>query len=389
MTEYIILWIPLLHKLLLGDVPHTVVATRPAGWVIAADDQAAVRLVGPDRGGSILYFTRAEYDEAMQGLTPAEIDEVIAKRAAAASAVDDGEWAVATGLRRCLARAAVDKQDAYFAQGLAILADLLKDRFKRFTDRELFDAIERGEAQLRAEARGAAREAPEAATRFHDIESGIAHDLGGLAEPAVSLGLPDYRKVELHVDVGRVYFIAPFDPRLADKLKSARAVHVPFDGGVAVQWIVRRVSELGHHVQVLDVGGDRLLDRISRLTRPQLLRDLKRQHGTPVNASSYDAWLDVLLLESALAVHKAAKLFAEHGRSFAPAVVKVAQGQATRLRRRWEAGSVYAAPGTLRACHHSVDATAKLVRTLALAGHDAGAVERMQGVRDALAAMKP
>jgi len=387
MTEYI-LWISLVHKLLLVGVPHTVLASRPTGMIVSAGEKEAARLAGPGGGGTILYFTRGEYDEAVRGLTPAEIDEVIAARLAAANLVNDGEWAVSTAVRRCLARSAVDKQDAYFTLALTLLADLLQDRFKGFSDKELFDAIERTKARLRAEAQAAAADVPAAATRFRELEADAARDLSDLAEPAISLGLPDYRKISLYVDVERVYFVTPLDARLTQKLNAVHAVYVPFDGGAAVEWKVRRAGELPA-AKVMDVGGDRLLDLVSRFAKPQLLRELKQRRAAAIDAAAYDAWFDVLLLESALTTQKAGKVLAERGRSLAAAVVKVAEREGARLRRRWMSGSTYATPGPLRACHQGADTTAELVRTLALAKKDTDAAARMQKVRAALAAMKP
>ena len=395
-----ILWIPLIKKLLLVGIVHTVLQSRPEGLIVAANEAETRKLLALDSTVAVLYWSREDYDDAIRDLKLTDIDEVVKHRLAVTKLPDDAEWAVAVAIRRCVALSALtwggaknSALERYFDAALALLADLLREQFRGFGEKDLLTAIEMEKAHLRAEARAAQVDLPALATHFRDIEAGVTQDFAGLAETALSLGFPDLRQSELHVDVKRVYYLSPFDAGLESKLRAMQSTYYALDGGVAVQWPARRLDELANYrPRVLYVGGDRLVAALVQLARPQLLRDLRGALATTPDARAYQAWFDVLLLDSALTTQQAAKVLMARKHGGGPAVALVAKNEAARLRRLWSKGSMYAttgapARGRLLACQRHAQTTATLALALAAAGGHAEATSRMREAQQALDAL--
>src|SRR6516162_9787043 len=76
-----IVWLSVANRLLLHGAPYHVLVDRPTEIVAEVPDLQVRRLLRADAGGArVLYWRRRDWDEAVKGLSPAEVDDVVHRR---------------------------------------------------------------------------------------------------------------------------------------------------------------------------------------------------------------------------------------------------------------------------------------------------------------------
>jgi hypothetical protein len=230
---------------------------------------------------TLLFFSRAEYDEALEGLDPAARVEAILQRLETVSsdAVQQALWAVRADLLK--AAPAVGDRDPG-ALDLLLRAAVEIDGADRLRgappDQLAKDALE-GVARLLAEELPSAAAAPYAA----EAETYRAL-LGMMGRTMAATGLP-------HAEREPVYYVAPLSPGAIASFPAQGKPFFRWRAGVVAPWYEREVAGFAARHQTARVvypGREPFLEDLTTLTGAQMDRVLRRRiKSEPADRARY------------------------------------------------------------------------------------------------------
>jgi len=399
-----IVWLSLANPLLLQGVPHHVLVDRPTEIVAEVPDAGARRLLRAE-GARVIYWRRSDWDQAVAGLSPPEIDEVVHRRRQSYDLrrVRHGELELT--LRRCIGQAAVAagplsaSADSGAGPGLYVrrVLDILgATPYAGMSAREAFDVYVHSKEQARTYAEEAAGAlGKEGGSHFREVADSVARDFAATNHAATRAGHLDLTTTRLHVSVRRVYLVTPFEPSLEESARRRYDVAERWHGGGLVVWPVDELEIFGtRKVELVDIDPAFLQGALVRLTPAQLGREVKRRLAAPPGR---DAWLrlvDRLWLQAAVDGKRLAATLQGHDAALAAEVRQANAAELPRLLATWSHGNglggqaaaadARAARDRARACNAEAVEDADLVAALDEDGGDAAGAAASRRVRDTL-----
>jgi hypothetical protein len=228
------------------------------GGAFAGTIEQETLLQSPSPRPRVLYLTGSEYQKYTRGLGVKDRERAILHREELVAA--DPERFVSQGALASLLAAAVSVKDEPLALEAVVgaAAEISgPSRFRSSTAEELLSSARESLARVIAEA--LAPVALAAYEREAAIIERLAADLGQAA------GLP-------HVDVERVYFVAPVTTAEVENWRKLGVFHHAFRGGVAVVLATREVASFarGRRSTVVYPGREPFLTELLALTAPQM-----------------------------------------------------------------------------------------------------------------------
>jgi hypothetical protein len=296
----------------LADLPHREVLRLDDGIVASVPDETFLNLLAGSTPPLLLYYSTESYEDAVRGLAPAEIEEVVRKRLGewAPSPLSDSlDWLYGRG-RQCLSLAALSRAsasgsaaaaiDKHIESGLELMSTMVGGALYADVDLSfmLRVALE-NEAELVAELNAAQAEvpaeAPDAESRRREIDRHVAY-AKHLGDALAARGQEEFQGALPFVDLVRVVFITPRDDRVIARLKVLFLPYITWKDGLVAEWRLREMGMLeasGKTVLVLYLNRGEFAQDLSDLTEAQRRRTFERRAAMSSDERSA-AWRDYL-----------------------------------------------------------------------------------------------
>jgi hypothetical protein len=386
---------------LLNTIKHETLRKLDSGFVEAVPTHAIGTLLAKEPTLPILYFSREEYDEAIEGLSGPEIDNALRKRLRDWSPNAPGyglNW-IAEQERRCLSLTSLAEASSnpatsarlkeHFEKSLDLLLTLSGE--SRYSDDSLptlivyvveGDAKVRGEfldAAAVAQHRGDTQEADRYAQLAKRIE-GYLQSLGRILE---GLGRPEYGDALPYVPLVRGVFIRPRDADLARSIIARCEPPIEWKDGLVAPWAMEDFPALekrGKSVHVLYLNSGLLAQDVLDLTPAQRDREFAKrfENGWGASAEERRPYLAGLWLGQHLLRRIALARARAHDQTVSGILGKEVTEEAQELQTElalhpvWLDGKPQSAtPDTLKKCEEQLVDDAKFLAVLSAKENDA------------------
>ncbi len=316
---------------ILNPLPHEVLLRYEDGVVVGVKDEVLLELLSKSALISFLYFSKDDYEKAIQGLTPPEVKEVINFRLKnwAPQALDQSIDRLHQIQRQCLALTAFinSRLSGPNKEGLQVHATSALNFLARLTNESRYDDLEltlfliivlEKEAELIAELEDAISDqtwqpsANEKSVLETQVQ-GRKESAEVLATTIANLGREEFHDSLPYVDLARAVWVQPHDANLVEVLKVKFEPFVEYKDGLVFNQPIRLFSDLertGKKVSILYLNGGEFLESLSQLTIAQLERDFEEQASASASTKTVmrreflsSLYLEQILLKKALHSH--------------------------------------------------------------------------------------
>ena len=273
----------------------------------------------------LLYFSRAEYDSALRGLSSLEVARVIRKRLDdwSENAINDAQDFVYRLEVHCLELTAGAWQlesspakrgvlEAHFTDGLELMADLVgQGRYEGVSLQQGLILALRQQARILAELSGAPKDIfPEqrSGTTIQALRERTRSLTTFLQSTLRELGNSEFAESLPYVRLERVFFFEPRDPEFRQILVARGVDFFEWQNGLVASWPVDGIQELqksGKSAEVLYMNPGDFSSDLASLTKAQLDRECAERARTGGSSARTEDHLRALRLEQHLLLRNA------------------------------------------------------------------------------------